>query len=64
MQNQTYVVKGGCNEVIGLMTKAQALRHGNKNMPSDLKRAGFQTVIFQSDVEIHGASYIRINYGK
>lgn len=46
------------------VTRKQAQRIGERNMPPDLKRAGFQTVVFASNPEIHGAEYWRINYGK
>lgn len=46
------------------MTKVQAKRYGNRNMPSDLKAAGFETVVFTSDPEINGGLFFRINYGK
>ena len=61
---RTYPVKGGSNEVIGQFTIAQALRLGKTNMPADLKRAGFECVIFKADPKIHGSEYLRINYGK
>jgi len=46
------------------MTIAQAKRYGDKNMPQDLRRAGFGTTIFVSDPEINGAVFFRVNYGK
>lgn len=46
------------------MTKEQAKRHGDRNMPRDLKAAGFETVIFTADPEINGWLGYRINYGK
>ena len=46
------------------MTKDQAFRWGEKNMPRDLKRAGFKTVIFTADPEINGWFGYRVNYGK
>lgn len=45
-------------------TKTQCKRWGDKNMPADLKGAGFKTVVFSSDPEIHGGLWFRINYGK
>lgn len=45
------------------MTRTQAQRYGERNMPADLKRAGFETVIFRADREIHGGEWFRINYG-
>ena len=64
MEKQKFLVKDSCNQPIGMMSKGQAMRYGQKNMPADLKKAGFKTVVFQSDVEIHGAVYLRVNYGK
>lgn len=46
------------------MTKEQAKRYGDKNMPRDLKRAGFETIIFTADPEINGWLGYRVNYGK
>lgn len=46
------------------MTRKQAMAYGDRHMPRDLKRAGFQTHVFTSDPEIHGSSYQRITYGK
>lgn len=47
-----------------LMTRKQALRYGQKNMPNDLRKTAFVTHVFQSDPIIHGAHYFRITYGK
>ena len=47
-----------------IMSREQAQRFGDRNMPRDLKRAGFKTYIFESDIVIHGAHYFRVNYGK
>ena len=46
------------------MTKTQAMAYGNKRIPVDLKRAGFKTFVFESDLVIHGAKYLRVTYGK
>lgn len=46
------------------VTRQQAQRVGERDMPADLKRAGFQTVVFASDKDIHGAEYWRIGYGR
>lgn len=46
------------------MTKEQALRYANKIMPNDLRKAGFKAGVFESDIEIHGAKYFRIGFGK
>lgn len=47
-----------------VMTKEQARKFGEKNMPKDLRRVGFKTHVFESDIEIHGEKYLRITYGK
>ena len=58
-------VKVGCNDTLPFpMTREQAQRYGERNMPADLKRAGFKCVVFRSDAEIHGGNWLRINYGK
>lgn len=47
-----------------VLTKDQALRWAQRNMPKDLKRAGFKAGVFESDPVIHGSHYYRIGYGK
>jgi len=56
-------VKVGCGTLDKPMTRAQAQRYGEKVMPTDLKRAGFECVIARTDIEIHGGEWFRINYG-
>lgn len=46
------------------MTRVQAARYGDSHMPRDLKRAGFKTYVFRSDLELHGANYFRVTYGR
>lgn len=46
------------------MTLDQAQRYGERRMPADLKRAGFEAVAGLSDPEIHGGCWIRINFRK
>ena len=46
------------------MTRDKALRYGERHIPRDLKRAGFKAHVFTSDIEIHGALYYRITYGR
>lgn len=46
------------------MTIDQAKKWGERHMPQDLKKAGFTTVIFESDPELHGGLWYRINFGK
>jgi hypothetical protein len=62
-QERKYEVRGECSGASKLMTKKQAMRHGDRNMPQDLRAAGFKTSIFISDLEIHGTVYMRITYG-
>ncbi|OGT87643.1 MAG: hypothetical protein A2286_13390 [Gammaproteobacteria bacterium RIFOXYA12_FULL_61_12] len=57
-------VRVGLSSLDSPMTIAQAKRYGDKNMPQDLRRAGFGTTIFVSDPEINGAVFFRVNYGK
>ncbi len=64
-QTERRIVKSGLDTLPGMiMTMEQAERFGNRHMPRDLRNAGFQTVIFASDPEIHGGFWFRINYGK
>ncbi len=57
-------VRVGCYDTLPVpMTKEQAKRWGDRNMPADLKRVGFETVIFTADPEINGWSGYRVNYG-
>jgi hypothetical protein len=46
------------------LSKEQAKRYGDRNMPKDLKKVGFRTHVFTSDPIIHGSSYYRLTYGK
>ena len=46
------------------MTREQARRWGDRAMPGDLKRAGFQTCVFASDPAIHGDIFYRVSYGR
>lgn len=64
MKDEKLPVKIGLHTLDKPMTRAQAQRYGNRNMPKDLRRAGFQCVVARSDAEIHGGTWFRINYGK
>ena len=44
------------------MSKKQAYNYAWKVIPKDMKSAGFVPVIFESDEEIHGSLFYRINY--
>jgi hypothetical protein len=63
-RDEKLLVKVGIGSLDRPMTRKQAMRYGQRNMPTDLKRAGFETVIFRSDPELHGGDWFRINYGK
>ena len=52
------IYRGAC------LSREQARRYGEKNMPRDLRRAGFKAHVFESDPQIHGAHYFRVTYGK
>ena len=58
-----HVRVGVCDTLPVPMTKEQAKRWGDRNMAADLKRVGFETVIFTADPEINGWSGYRVNYG-
>lgn len=64
MKPAIHEVRIGLDTFPGKMTEAQAKRYGDANMPRDLKRAGFETVLFHADTEINGWSGLRVNYGK
>jgi len=57
-------VKIGIGTAPREMTREQALRYGNKIIDPMLKRAGFVCIVSQSDPELHGGLWFRINYGK
>lgn len=57
-------VKAGLYTYPNLMTRAQAQRLGEHDMPRDLKRTGFVCVVARSDADLHGGVWFRINYGK
>jgi len=46
------------------MTPAQAQRWGEHNMPSGLRAAGFKVRVSRSDPQMHGGTWLRVNYGK
>jgi hypothetical protein len=56
--------KIGLSTLPAPMNEKQAKAYGKRNMPSDLRRAGFVVSVFRSDLEIHGADFYRINYSK
>ena len=62
--DEKLLVKSGLHTFEKPMTRAQALRLGERTMPRDLKAAGFETFIARSDAELHGGVWFRINYGK
>ncbi len=64
MKEPTYPVKVGILTLDKQMTRAQAQRYGERHMPKDLKKAGFNVVVGLSDAEMHGGVWLRISYGK
>jgi hypothetical protein len=64
MKTERLTVKVGCGELDKAMTREQAMRWGVRNMPKDLKRAGFECVVVKSDAEMHGGVWFRVNYGR
>lgn len=62
MEQRTVMI--GLSQLHKPMTIQQARKFGDRNMPNDLKKAGFKTHIFISDLEINGDLFYRINYGK
>ena len=57
-------VKAGLSTLDKPMTREQAKRWGDRNMPADLKRAGFETFVGKSDPEMHGGVWYRVSYSK
>jgi hypothetical protein len=55
---------GSQGELPQPMTRAQAQRWGERNMPRDLRAAGFVCSVFASDAQIHGGLWFRVNYSK
>ncbi|MFK4131949.1 hypothetical protein ACI2KR_06595 [Pseudomonas luteola] len=64
LDTQKLPVKLGLGQLNKPMTRAQAQRYGDRNIPRDLKAAGFTCSVFTSDPEIHGGLWYRISYGK
>ena len=58
------LVKIGIGVLDKPMTRAQAQRYGEKNMPNDLRKAGFKALVSRSCAEIHGGNWFRVSYGK
>lgn len=58
----TYVVRIGLTELPNRLTESQALRYGKRNMPADLRRAGFVVSVFHTSAAIHGWNGIRLSY--
>lgn len=57
-------VKVGAGLLHTPMTPAQAQRWGEHNMPSGLRAAGFKVRVVRSDPQMHGGTWLRVNYGK
>jgi hypothetical protein len=58
------IVKVGIDQLTKPMTFEEAKNWGERNIPRDLKAAGFKASVFTSDPEINGGTFFRINYGK
>lgn len=46
------------------MTVTQARRYGDRNMPADLRRAGFKAVVCKAEAVIHRRVWLRVSYAK
>jgi hypothetical protein len=57
-------VKVGASTLDSPMTAAQARRWGERNMDPGLRAAGFKVHVSRTDPQIHGGTWLRINYGK
>ena len=57
-------VRVGIGSLPNPMTEKQARAWGEKNMPGDLRRAGFQVYVSRSDKELHGGNWWRVAFGK
>ena len=57
-------VRFGIGKLDQTMTKVQAKRWGDCNMPRDLKVVGVQTYVGASDPDLHGGVWYRVDYGK
>ncbi len=64
MREEQLQVKVGVDTLARRMTRKQAARWGEKNMPRDLRKAGFSVGVFRTDPEIHGGDWLRVSYGK
>lgn len=58
------IVKVGSGQLDRLMNISQAKRWGEKNMPADLRRAGFKVDVLTSNPELHGGLWLRVSYAK
>lgn len=63
-QTTPFPVKVGALTLDSLMTVSQARRWGERNMPKDLRAAGFKVSVSRTDPLIHGGTWLRVNYGK
>lgn len=64
MRTEKRPVRVGLGELSKPMTRQQAWRYGERNMPRSLRQAGFETIVFASDPVINGGLFFRVNYGK
>jgi hypothetical protein len=58
------IVKVGIDKLAKPMTIEEARNWGERNIPRDLKAAGFRVSVFTSNPEINGGTFFRVNYSK
>ena len=59
-----HIVKMGAGTLDKRLTTVQAVRYGIRAMPNELKKVGFEVVIYRATHDINGWNGLRINYGK
>lgn len=59
-----HTIKIGQQTLPNRLTEKQARLYGERRMPKELRRAGFEVVLFHACEDINGWDGIRINYGK
>ena len=63
-RDQRRTVKVGLQTLDKEMTFRQAVRYGERHIPAELSRAGFDVVVFTATIDINGWDGYRINFGK
>ena len=59
-----HTVKVGLDTLPQKLTETQAIRYGIRNMPGDLKKAGFTVLLFKAEHDTNGWVGLRIGYCK